>query len=88
MDTRGLIPRGIPRAQGKAGSAGAIQLVSSQLRLQSTTQCLNCPRTVGGQEGAVFIRPTRCSLSTARSVLLREFHEINLISSILVFPGS
>ena len=59
------------------------------VRLQFTTQCLPCPKAlwvVG--KGQLYIRPAWCSPSPARSVILRECHEINLTSSFMVFPGS
>ena len=39
-------------------------------------------------KGQPYTLPTCCSPSPARSVNLREFHEINLISSFMVFPWS
>ena len=59
------------------------------VRLQFTTQCLPCPRHCGlSGRGSFYIRPTWCSPSPARSVILRECHEINLTSSFMVFRGS
>ena len=59
------------------------------VRLLFTTQCLPCPRHCGlSGRGSFYIRPTWCSSSPARSVILRECHEINLTSSFMVFPGS
>ena len=39
-------------------------------------------------KGKFYISPMWCSTLLARSVIFCEFHEINLISSIMVFPGS
>ena len=76
------------RAQGRAGSAGAIQLASSQRNVVFYDPMHAVLRALWvAWKRQINIRPTTCSPLPARSIIFLEYHEIYLISSTMVFQG-
>ena len=75
--------------QDRAGSTGAIQLSSSQRNVAPFIPMPAAAKEQGVvRKGKTIIRPTRCTLLPANSVIFPELLSLNLISFSMIFQGS